>query len=66
MHDDRFNELIPCNWTYDQALAVVYFLDDLAEAIWSRCVPPVVVGNPQQLTLPLPPIWWHRDAAKPL
>ena len=74
MPEDRRDELIPYDWTSDQAHAVVNFLEDLAEAIWSRygpaisrdCLtPPVAAGNPQQLRLPLPPRWWRRDAAIP-
>ena len=72
MCDVRLDELIPYDWTSDQAFAVVDFLEILAEAIWSRygpaiscdCLTPPVVtsGDPQQLRLPLPPRYWRRDA----
>jgi hypothetical protein len=65
MFEQQLDELIPYDWTFDQAHAVVNLLEDLAEAIWSRYVPPVVVGNPQQLMLPLPPRWWLHDATIP-
>jgi hypothetical protein len=72
MPEDHRDEIIPYDWTSDQAHAVVNFLEDLAEAIWSRygpaisrdCLTPPVItaGDPQQLRLPLPPRWWRRDA----
>jgi hypothetical protein len=75
MHEDCFDELIHYDWTSEQAHAVVNFLEDLAEAIWSRygpaisrdlLTPPVLLaGSPHQLRLPLPPRWWHRDTTVP-
>ena len=63
---------IPFDWTADQALAVVEFLEDLAERIWSRyglairgatfgAGPP---AETRQLTLPFPPSWKCRLAPK--
>mgnify|MGYP000497103560 CR=1 FL=1 len=70
--DELFTLRLPDYWTPAEALAVYEFLNDLAEAIWSRygpaisrdCLTPPVVtaGDPQQLRLPLPPRWWRRDA----
>lgn len=71
MLDELPDDLIPYDWTADQAHAVVNFLEDLAEAIWSRygpaisrdCLTPRVAAtrDPRQLRLPLPPPWWRRD-----
>lgn len=60
MQDD-----IPFDWTADQALAVVEFLEDLAERIWSRygfairggTLGPGPPAETPQLTLPFPPLW---------
>ena len=75
MLEDRRDEVIPYDWTSDQAQAVVNFLEDLAEVIWSRygfaisrdCWTPPAdpTADPQQLRLPLPPRWWRRDTAIP-
>ncbi len=74
MFDDLPDELIPYDWTADQALAVVNFIERLAEAIWSRygpaisrdCLsPPAPARNPDQLRLPLPPRWWRQDDGIP-
>ena len=56
---------IPCDWTVEEALAVVNFLEDLAEHVWSRYglairgCPRGPPPPPQtwQLTLPFPPLW---------
>ena len=56
---------IPFDWTADQALAVVEFLEDLAERIWSRyglairgsSIGPGPPTETPQLTLPFPPLW---------
>jgi len=71
MLDELRNDLLPYDWTADQAHAVVNFLEDLAEAIWSRygpaisrdCLRPPEVnwGDPRQVRLPLPSPWWRRD-----
>ena len=62
MFEDRPDEHIPDDWTSDQALAIVNFLELMAEVIWSRygpaiareCLTPaqVTTGRPLQLRLP--------------
>ncbi len=58
--------VIPYDWTAEQANAVVQFLEDLAEVIWSRygfaisreCYPrPGPPRDAGQLRLPFPPSW---------
>ena len=75
MFDVLLDDLIPYDWDSDQAYAVVNFLEDLAEAIWSRygpaisrdCLHPPELprGDPMQLTLPLPSHWWLRESDIP-
>lgn len=65
MQDDLFEDPIPYDWTADQALAVVEFLEDLAERIWSRyglairgcSLGPDPPAETLQLTLPFQPLW---------
>ncbi len=70
MSDDLLDQPIPCDWTAEQAHAVVDFLERLAEVVWSRyglvisrdCFShPALPTSPQQLTLPLPPPWCSQD-----
>lgn len=58
--------VVPYDWTAEQANAVVEFLQDLAEVIWSRygsaiasqCYPqPGPPRDAVQLGLPFPPSW---------
>jgi hypothetical protein len=64
---------IPFDWTPDQALAVLDFLEDLADHIWSRyglairgsAYGPEPPAPTSQLTLPFPPLWLYRvDAGR--
>jgi hypothetical protein len=65
MLDDLSDELISYDWSADQAAAVVTFLEDLAEAIWSRygftirggTLGPGPPAEAPQLALPFPPPW---------
>ncbi len=64
---DKLDEpIVPYDWTADQALAVVEFLEVLAEVVWSRygfaiaqeCHPrPDPLAETPQLRLPFPPLW---------
>lgn len=74
MYRDHYDDLIPYDWTADQAHAVVNFLELLADAIWARygpaisrdsLTPPVTARDPLQLRLPLPPRYWGTDADIP-
>ena len=68
MPDDAVDHPIPHDWSADQALAVVDFLERLAERIWScyglaprDCCPGgASAGPPQQLPLPFPQPWWDH------
>ena len=65
MQSDMSENPIPHDWTADQALALVEFLEALAELIWSRyglairgcSLGPDPPPKTQQLTLPFPPLW---------
>jgi hypothetical protein len=70
MSDDS---ILPYDWTTEQAYAVVMFLEDLAEAIWSRYgfaiakdYFPKPTYFPHNLQLDLPfPTWWQWPSQAP-
>lgn len=60
---------IPYDWTADQALAVVEFLETLDELVWSRYGRAIAkkyyphqapLPETPQLMLPFPPLWEQR------
>lgn len=65
MHDHLSQDPIPYDWTADQALAVVEFLEAVTELVWSRygfairggSLGPEPPAATSQLTLPFPPLW---------